>query len=190
MRPFFRYILVLIILTLPFAFTDGQEWNYARLSVLYGGNIPFNFNTMDKLKNGIEITNGTVFGITLADSNQVGHDLEGFDLNFRSFNGQPSIRGDVYTLNLNSIRIKAENETGLASGVSSGYQDLSTGWTTIFSYTDILWSDLVWANHQLSIAYECGKPVASGGNGSLLGEPADYYVVEIEFELVPTGPGF
>ncbi len=190
MRQFIRYFLGVLISIWTFAPADGQEWNYARLSVLYGGNIPFNFNTMDKLKNGIEIINGTVIGITLADSNQVGHDLEGFDLNFRSFNGQPSIRGDVYTLDLNRIRIKAENETGLAPGVSSGYQDLSTGWTTLFSYTDIPWSDLVWANHQLSIAYECGKPVADGGNGSLLGEPADYYVVEVEFELVPTGPGF
>ena len=168
----------------------SQEWNNARLSVLYGGNIPFHFNTMDKLKNGIEIINGTVFGISMADSNQVGHDLEGFELNFRSFNGQPNIRGDVYTIELNRIRVKAENALGLAAGVSAGYQDLGTGWINLFNYSNLAWSDLDWSNHQLNISYECGKPVSSGGNGSLLGEPSDFYMVEIEFELIPTGPGF
>ena len=184
--------LVIFLLVFNF-FTTGihsQEWNYARLSVLYGGTIPFNFNTMDKLKNGIEITNGSVFGITMVDSNQAGHDLEGFELNFRSFNGQPNIRGDVYTLNLNRIRIKAENAIGLAAGVSSGYQDLTTGWLNLFDYTNVAWTDLDWNSHQLNISYECGKPVSAGGNGSLLGEPADYYVVEIEFELIPTGTVF
>jgi len=169
---------------------NSQEWNNARLSVLYGGNIPFHFNTMDKLKNGIEITNGTVFGISMADSNQAGHDLEGFELNFRSFNGQPNIRGDVHTIDLDRIRIRVENALGLAAGVSAGYQDLTTGWINLFDYTNLAWTDLDWSNHQLNISYECGVPVASGGNGSLLGEPADFYMVEIEFELIPTGPGF
>jgi hypothetical protein len=181
-------LFYLILSGLPYGYS--QEWNYARLSVLYGGMIPFNFNTMDQLKNGIEITDGTVLGITLVDSSQVGHDLEGFDLNFRSFNGQPGIQGDVYSLDLNRIRIQAVNAVGLGAGISTGYRDLSTGWTNLFSYSNPVWSDLDWSNHQLSISYECGKPVAAGGNGSLLGEPADYYTVEIEFELIPTGPGF
>lgn len=168
----------------------SQEWNSARLTLLYGSSIPFNFNTIDKIRNGIEIQTGTLIGISMADSNQVGHDLEGFDLNFRSFNGQANIRGDIYSLPLNRIRVKAENSLGLGGGTSTGYQDLSTGWTNLFSYSNALWTDLTWANHQLLISYECGRPVADGGNGSLLGEEPDYYNVEIEFELIPTGPGF
>jgi hypothetical protein len=158
--------------------------------VLYGSNIPFNFNTLEKIKNGIELNNGTLIGISLVDSNQLGHNLEGFVLNFRSFNGQTDIKGDVYSLPLNRIRIKAENTLGLESGISYGYLDLATGWTTLFSYTNTTWVDLNWANSQMSISYECGKPVSDGGNGSLLGEEPDYYNVEIELELVPTGPGF
>lgn len=168
----------------------GQDWNSARLSLLYGGNIPFNFNSMKVYSTGIEITDGTILGVTLVDNNVVGHDLQGFDLNFRSFNGQASISGTVGNLNLNAIRVKAENNLGLATGISSGYQDLSTGWTTIFSYTSIPFADLSWNTHQVAVSYECGKPVSEGGNGILLGSTPDYYTVEIEIELVPTGPGF
>lgn len=168
----------------------AQEWNYARLSLLYGSNIPFNFNSIQKIRDGIEIIDGTVLGVTLADSNVVLHDLEGFDLNFRAFNGQAVIQGDADDLPLNRIRLRAENNLGLGLGVSSGYQDLDAGWNTLFSYTNTPFSDLSWDTHQLSISYECGKPISDGGNGSLIGANPDYYIVEIEIELVPTGTGF
>gem|GEM_PF-756144 len=168
----------------------GQEWNYARLSLLYGGSIPFNFNSIQKYTEGLEIIDGTILGITLADSNQVGHDLEGFDLNFRTFNGQATIKGNVDNLPLDRIRVRAENNLGLGSGTSFGYQDLAATWSTLFTYTNIPFSNLTWDTHQLGLSYECGKPVSAGGNGTLLGVTPDYYTVEIEVELVPTGPGF
>jgi len=182
--------LLFSILLISFISVDAQEYNYARLSVLYGGNIPFNFNSMEKYRNGIEIADGTILGITLADSSVAGTTLEGFDLNVRSFNGAGSIKGSVYTLDLNRIRIKAEDYLGLFTGTSFGYQDLSSVWNTLFSYTNLSFTDLNWNNHQLSISYDCGIPLSSGGNGSLLGEEADYYTVEIELEIVPTGIGF
>ncbi|MFZ5939730.1 MAG: hypothetical protein ACOYXB_04075 [Bacteroidota bacterium] len=169
---------------------SAQEWNNARLTVIYGGSIPFNFNSIERFVNGIEIEEGTILGISLADSGQVGHDLEGFDLNFRSFNGELTIRGEANDIPLDRIRVKADNYLGLATGTSMGYQDLSNTWSTLFSYTNAAFTDLTWDMHQIVISYECGKPVAAGGNGSLLGEPPDYYHVEIEIELVPTGPGF
>jgi hypothetical protein len=190
LKSILKILFVLLFQSLFIQKGISQEWNAARLSVLYGSNIPFNFNTMDKIMNGIEISGGTQLGISLVDSNQVGHDLEGFDLNFRSFNGQTNIKGDVYTLPLDRIRVKAENSLGLGAGTSFGYMDLNSGWTTLFSYTNPAWVDLDWANYQLNVSYECGKPVSVGGNGSLMGEEPDYYNVEIELELVPTGPGF
>ncbi len=186
----FKVIPICIILFINIGNVRGQEWNSARITVLYGSNIPFNFNSMDKIKKGIEINTGTHIGISMADSSKVGHDLEGFDLNFRSFNGQANIKGDASSLPLNRIRVKAENLLGLGSGFSSGYKDLTTDWITLFSYINPSWTDLNWADHQLNISFECGKPVSEGGNGSLLGEDPDYYNVEIEFEIVPTGPGF
>jgi len=168
----------------------SQEWNSARLTVLYGSSIPFNFNSLDKFKKGIEVLSGTQFGISMADSSKVGHTLEGFVLNFRSFNSQPNIKGDVFTLPLNKLRVKAESAMGLETGVSGGYMDLTTDWVPLFTYTSRPWSNLNWANDQLRVSFECGKPVVEGGNGTLLGAESDYYNVEVEFELVPTGPGF
>ena len=184
---------LLLFILLIFSSTEqalSQEWNYARLNVLYGSSIPFNFSTLDKIKKGVEITPGTRFGISLADSSKVGHVLQGFVLNFRTFNSQNVIKGDSYSIPLNKIRVKAENVTGLESGTSYGYMDLSSNWVPLFSFTNLTWHDLNWANTQLNISFECGKPVSAGGNGSLLGEEPDFYNVEIEFELVPTGLGF
>ncbi len=182
------------LLSIAIAFTVissySQEWNYARLSVLYGSNIPFNFNSIEKYRNGIEIIDGTILGVTLADSNQVGRTLEGFDLNIRTFNGATVIRGETSNLSLDRIRLRADNYLGLGAGFSFGYTDLSSVWTTLFSYTNPSFTDLSWDLHQLSISYQCGVPVSAGGNGTLLGEEPDYYNVEIEIELVPVGPGF
>jgi len=190
-RYFFPKITIAsVLIWLSTSDVFSQEWNYARLNVLYGSNLPFNFSNMAKIKKGIEVQTGTRFGVSLADSSRVGHVLQGFVLYFRAFNNQANIKGDVNVLPLNKIRVKAENVTGLESGYSYGYQDLSTDWLPLFSYTNTNWVDLNWANNQLNISYECGKPVSEGGNGSLLGEEPDFYNIEIEFELVPTGPGF
>jgi len=181
-------VLVLIFISAPAVFS--QEWNSARLSVLYGSNINFNFNSMDKMKKGVEIKTGTHFGISMADSSKVGHQLQGFVLNFRAFNGQTNLKGDVASLPLNRIRVKAENIVGLGSGFSYGYKDLTSDWVPLFVFNNMSWTDLNWASNQLNISFECGKLAAEGGNGSLIGEEPDFYNVEIEFELVPTGPGF
>ncbi|MEI8272668.1 MAG: hypothetical protein WCG08_08590 [Paludibacter sp.] len=187
---YLRQILFLLLILSSSEQAVSQEWNYARINVMYGSSIPFNFSTMDKIKKGVEINPGTRFGISLADSAKVGHILQGFVLNFRTFNNQNVIKGDSYSIPLNRIRVKAENATGLESGTSYGYLDLSSNWMPLFSFTNLTWHDLTWTNAQLNISFECGKPTISGGNGNLLGEEPDYYNVEIEFELVPTGLGF
>lgn len=190
-RPFIvKLIIAFVLINIGAAKSSAQEWNAARLNVLYGSSLPFNFGSLQKIKKGIEVQTGTRFGISLADSSKIGHVLQGFVLYFRAFNNQANIKGDQYVLPLNKIRVKAENVIGLESGYSYGYQDLSSDWVPLFSYTNASWVDLHWANHQLNISYECGKPVSEGGNGSLMGEEPDFYNIEIEFELVPTGPGF
>jgi len=171
----------------------AQEWNQARLVLVYGGQIPFNFNSVRDYADGIEILQGTILGITMVDSAQAGHDLQGFELNIRSFNGASEITGDAHSLDLNTIRLQAENYIGFGSGLTtSGYQDLSMGWTNICSYldADAVFDDLGWDTHQIAISYDCGVPVSAGGNGTLEGVPADFYHVEVEIELIPTGPGF
>ena len=172
----------------------SQELNYARLVMVYGGSIPFHFNSLKRYAEGIEITEGTILGVTLVDSAQAGTSLEGFDLMVRAFNGATEIEGDANSLDLDVIRIKAEVSQGFVSGTfnSNGYIDLPPDFQELCSFTDLVggFDNLLWSGDQLVISYECGKPVAAGGNGSLLGEPPDYYRVEVEVELVPTGFGF
>lgn len=186
----FKILLVFLLMYIGSSKAVSQEWNAARLTVLSGSSMPFNFNTLDKIKKGIEISHGTRFGVTLVDSSKIGHTLQGFVLNFRAFNSQSRLQGESSTLPLNKIRVKAENSLGLESGFSYGFKDLTADWIPLFTYTNNTWTNLHWANNQLNISFECGKPATAGGNGALIGEEPDYYNVEIEFELVPTGPGF
>jgi hypothetical protein len=185
--------LVCLFLILICGSGKTQEWNYARLVLVYGGQIPFNFNSVSDYADGIEVLEGTILGITMVDSAQAGHDLQGFELNIRSFNGATEIEGDANNLDLNTIRLQANNYIGFGSGLTTlGYQDLSVGWTNLCSYldADAVFDNLSWDTHQISISYDCGIPVSAGGNGSLEGAPSDFYHVEIEIELIPTGPGF
>ncbi len=191
MKNNYQKIFKLIILFLFFLVNNSysQEYNYARLTVIYGADIPFNFRSINNYKNGITITNGTVLGITLADSNQAGVSLEGFDLRFRSFNSQANIEGSVYDIPLSTIELEASNNIGLGAATYTGLKELSTSWTNLVEYTQNpinppAFSDLIWSNHQVNISYSCGV------TNTLLGEESDYYSVEIEIELIPTGPGF
>ncbi len=193
MNRFLYSLLFCIILMAVSSLLTAQEYNYARLSLIYGGEIPFHFNSVRRISQGIEIQEGTILGITLVDSAQAGVTLTGFDLQMRAFNGATEILGEVHSLDLDRIRIRADNYLGFGAGFTSDtYQDLSAVWTRLCRYVDpdLIFDNLVWDTHQLSLSYECGKSVSDGGNGSLLGEAADQYRVEIEIELIPIGPGF
>lgn len=185
-----RFFLIFLLIIISTGKVLSQEWNTARLTVLYGSSIPFNFNAMQKIKQGVEISPGTRFGISMADSARIGHVLQGFVLNCRAFNKQTVIKGDSYSLPLNKILIKAENAIGLENGISYGYTELTSDWVPLFKFTNLTWTNLTWANNQLNVSFECGKSLDADNSGSLLGEKPDYYNVEIEFELVPTGLGF
>lgn len=169
-------------------FSYGQEYNYARLVVIYGGTIPFHFNSIDDYKNGQRIEDGSYLGITMVDSVANNPTVQGFDLRFRSFNAQGSIDGSgANFLPLNAIEVEAVDLSGLGAANFTGLQPLTTGWVNLVEYTDPVWppfTDLNYNSHQVKISYECGV------NIPLLGQTADYYNVEIEFELIPTGPGF
>ena len=186
-----RHLFFAMLMIISMENVMSQDWNTARLNVVYGSSIPFNFTTIDKIKNGIEISSGTILGISMSDSTKVYHGLSGFVLNCRAFNSATSIKGESASIPLNKIRIKALNNKGLEAGTTTGYTDLSTNWTPIFLFSNQRSSfPLEWAKNQLIISYECGKPSGVHPDASLMGEEADYYNVEIEFELVPTGTDF
>jgi len=179
---------LLILLIVSNTMVRSQDFNYARLVVVYGNNIPFNFNSIENFKDGIRIEDGTILGITMVDSVANLPTVHGFDLQFRTFNGKAVIEGSgANSLPLNTIEVEATDFSGLGGATYSGLQPLSPGWINLVQYTDPAappFNDLNYSTHQIRISYECGI------NTSLLGEVSDYYNVEIEFELIPTGPGF
>lgn len=182
----------LIFATLLWLFAAGgnllhaQEWNTARLSVLYGNNIPFNFSNITRIKEGINLNIGSRFGVSMTNLAVPGHEnLSGFVVYFRAFNNQTHINAAASQLPLDVVKVKIDNFLGLEAGSSYGFVPLSTDWTPLFIYDNpLLWNNLNWAQHQLTVAYTCGIPDVARPNG-LMGETPDFYNTEIEFELVP-----
>jgi hypothetical protein len=183
-----RGILLLLFSIFFYQVSFSQEFNFARLVLIYGGDIPFYFNSIDSYKDGIRIEDGTILGITMVDSVSNPPTVLGFDLRMRTFNGQSVIQGSgTNTLPLNTIEVEATNLIGLGAANYTGLQSLSTSFVNLVEYTDLTappFNNLDYPSHQVKISYECGV------NSSLLGETSDYYQVLIEFELIPTGPGF
>ncbi len=173
-----------ISLTLFSIFISIFGWtqdNTARLTTIIGSHIEFNFNTLDNYNNGIRITNGTTIGVAMeAIAPAV---LTGWHIDVQSFLSQPTLDGSGgNTLPLNTIQVEATDANGnLATATFNGLQDLAVApGNTLMSTVDPAHLPADPNTHQINISYECGM-----ANGSLLGQSADYYTVEVEIILIP-----
>ena len=93
---------------------QAQPWNTARLSVIEGGTVEFNFNSFDEYENGITSTNGTVLGITIANL-AAGSALASWTLDFETDLGATSLQGQgTNTLDLDVIELTASENFGFA----------------------------------------------------------------------------
>ena len=63
--------------------------NVARLTVLIGSHIEFNFNTLDNYNNGIRIEDGTTIGITMSEISPA--ILTGWHIDVQTFMGEVTI---------------------------------------------------------------------------------------------------
>ena len=172
-------------MSLLMAYSASAQDNSARIVVLVGGNIPFNFTSLRHYEDGIERIGGTTLGVSVSDLPSA-NTLSGWRIEYNSFGAQANLIGDNGgTLPLSAVQIRATNGIGLTPGAGTvynqatvtDYQDLTAGPTVMFRTTDHLNTDI--STHQLNIDYRCG--VAT----SLLGEEADTYTVEIEYTLIP-----
>jgi hypothetical protein len=155
--------------------------NTARLTTLIGSHIEFNFNSIDKYRNGIRITDGTTLGVSMEDL--TGGTLTGWHLDFQSFLSQPTIDGGGgNTLPLNTIQIEATDASGnLGTATFNGLQDLAIApGNELMNTIDPAHIPADANTHQINLTYECGI-----ANGSLLGSTADYYTIEVEVILIP-----
>lgn len=178
-----RKSLIIALLYLIFGKTNQfyTQDNTARLTTLIGSHIEFNFNSIDKYRNGIRITDGTTLGISMEDLS--GGTLIGWHLDFQSFLSQPTIDGGGgNSLPLSVIQIEATDASGnLASATFNGLQDLTIApGNELMNTVDPAHIPANANTHQVNLSYECGI-----ANGSLLGSTADYYTIEVEVILIP-----
>lgn len=173
-------LLVLVIVLLQSLTVVGQD-NTARLTTLIGSHIEFNFNSIDKYRNGIRVTDGTTLGVSMEDL--TGGSLTGWHIDVQSFLSRPTIDGGGgNSLPLNVIQIEATDASGnLGTATFNGLQDLSIApGNELMNTTDPTHIPANANVHQINLSYECGI-----ANGSLLGSTADYYTIEVEVILIP-----
>ena len=116
-----KIFIFFIAFSLIYGVSYSQEYNYARLVVIYGNMIPFNFNSIQNYKDGIRVEDGTIFGVTMVDSVSNPPTVHGFDIQFRAFNGQAVIQGTgANSLPLNTIEVEATDFAGLGGAIYSG----------------------------------------------------------------------
>ncbi len=176
---FVRFTFLFIIVLSSYVL-KAQD-NTARLTTIIGSHIEFNFNSIDKYRNGIRITDGTTLGISMQDL--TGGTLIGWHIDVQSFLSQPNIQGSGgNTIPLDVVQIEATDANGnLATATFNGLQDLSIApGFELMHTTDPAHIPADANTHQINLSYECGI-----ANGSLLGTTADYYTVEIEIILIP-----
>ena len=181
-----------------------SQYNTARIAILSGGVVNFNFKTVQDYKNGIE-SNNTVIGISMSDinpgtapSSQI---VDGFELYFSST--ASSIIGDnaSNTIPLSAIQASAAIISGFATGTNTlnTYQDLTGPITSNSSASPPLGNVLmkydaagiplsagvfsINTTNQIRIYFQCGMNTITPNK--LLGSTADYYSVPIELWLWP-----
>lgn len=162
--------------------------NYARLTMVEGAAINFNFNSIEKMKNGITLNDATIIGVTVPDS--VGDPLTEvvrWEIQFKANNGAANFDGESVgnSLPLNVLELKADDNVGL--GIAPGsWVELDAAYQVLFTTNDannIGLTNTGWTNKQFGISYRCGAN--AGGTNSVFGYPTDYYTVEIEILFVP-----
>lgn len=175
-----RIFVVGILFFISVAKVSGQD-NYARLTVLIGSHIEFNFNSLDKYQNGVQITDGTTLGIAIGEIAPAV--MTGWHLDVQTFLGATDLVGSTgATLPSETIQIEATDANGnLGTAIFGGLRDLTAAGATLMSTNDLSDVPADPNTHQINISYECGMTPAN----NLLGATADYYTIEVEFILIP-----
>lgn len=175
-----KKIWVTILLGLGIISVNAQD-NYARLSLLIGSHIEFNFNSLANYNNGIQFLDGTTLGVSIGEIAPAV--MTGWHLDVQTWMGAANLVGSTgATLPSETIQIMATDANGnLGTAIFTGLQDLTPAGATLMSTTDLAHIPADPNSQQINITYECGMTPAN----NLLGVTADYYTIEVEFILIP-----
>lgn len=183
------------------------DYNSARISILSGGSVDFNFLNIEDYKSGITLNNYTVLGITICNCNSsagadpvAGSNITGWDLYMDTDDTEFTGSDPVNTLPLCFMEAEATIRSGMAgAGVNvTGRQTLAVeGAADRIAFDDVApatITDRFWSTDQVNISYYFAVPptnVTCTGigrtfplinDGALVG---DYYTASISFTLVP-----
>ncbi|HPW65594.1 MAG TPA: hypothetical protein PLS84_00780 [Salinivirgaceae bacterium] len=159
-----KVLACIIFLTIVCNLLVGQP---PKIRVLGGANVGFNFNTYNRIQNGI-----TYNDFTKLELNSNGTPApNGWELTVRAL--QANIGGSMttYFLPVESIKVKAKKD-----GVEYTSYDLGTGEQTIISGPETTLDKVI-----VEISYSCGTD--SDPNYKMINKVPDYYAVDIEFTL-------
>ncbi len=155
----------------------------ARISVINGGRVFFQFNSLRDFENGIELTDYTTIALTVVDNDPGADVIQNFQVTVESFSsaggdlvGTSGANLDADYIEVIPTRIAANGLDNATESYSSIF--LSGASQTILSSTQV---EASWTTHQFNITYKC-NPSEPGGN-TLYGEVQDYYTTTLAFDL-------
>ncbi|MCP4178457.1 MAG: hypothetical protein GY756_11890 [bacterium] len=167
-----KFVVALIFIFLSF-FGLTQNTT-ARLTIESGSSVYFNINSFTKYQNGLDYSNWTRLRVYFIDTTALGAvSNKRWRITVEAMAG--NIQGDAgNTLNLNTIELQAICADATGKGIvalpipGSPIELLDLG-------TNNVNASLV------QISYYCGQSLTVANN--LLGQPADYYFVDIVYTL-------
>jgi hypothetical protein len=181
------------------------DYNSARISILSGGVIEFNFLNINDYKNGITLTNKTVLGISICNCDSefgadpvAGSSITGWDLYFDTDDAVIQGSNPANTLPLCFIEAEADVRAGMVGVLFNGRQPLNNEGLPPLPLASedvapLTIPDRFWTTDQLNISYYLAVPPTNAdcdGIGQffpLIDSPVsgDYYTVSVSFTLVP-----
>ena len=178
-----RKVILLIPIFICFFGNAFAQPASASMVLISGGNIQFIFQNLANYKNGITLTNQTIWGCTVVDLVPAPA-VTGFHVEVAADGGAIEFTGNGgRTLPLNVVQLRGSNVVGLGAAVYAAMSDLPNDAAplTLMTYTPGVWADTDYTTHQFAVTYEAGI-----GNGDLLSmdEEPDYYTVTVYFDLM------
>ena len=208
------YILLITLVMRPFSAvsqcnpcnlaTVPPDYNSARISMISGGSLEFNFLNLTHYQNGITKANNTVIGINICNCASSGIDansnITGWDLYMDTDDTEFVGSNPANTLPLCFLEAEATVRSGLAgvNGVNTRQPLVTYDGTATALASDLpgggTITDLTWNADQLDITYYLGVLPTNATCAAIprtfpiINDGAvvpDYYSASISFTLVP-----
>lgn len=185
------------------------DYNSARISMLAGSNVDFNFQTINDYKNGISKTNSTIMGISICNCNSeggtspdpiAGSTITGYSIYFDTDDAEFTGLNPANSLPLCALEASAAVLAGFAAsavtiaGTKVALDQIPNASGPIFQEDNspLQITDRFWTTDQISIDYFMGVAPASGPCALAVplidaagGYVPDSYYVTVSFTLVP-----